>query len=378
MIIERLAKKIVHKYLKPNKVILLLGIRRSGKTFLLEKIKENTSEKLLFWNGENVAIQAQLQRRSIQNYTNLIGDTKFLIIDEAQKIPFIGEILKLMIDSVKNLKIIATGSSAIDLAGSVGEPLVGRKYDIYLYPISEQEIAPYEEITQRLDNLKMRLVYGSMPELLRHKNFEDKEEYLRQLINSYLIRDILQFNGVKNSAKIFDMLKLIAFQMGNEVSLEKIGRQLGMSKNSVERYLDLLSKVYLIFKIRGYSRNLRKEVTKHAKWYFVDNGIRNAIINNFNPLELRDDVGALWENYMISERIKYQNYNRLFSNNYFWRTYDQQEIDWIEERGGKLFAYEFKWKDQKVKTPVAWKKAYPNSEFQVISQDNYFDWIAKG
>ena len=371
MIIERIIKRQILKRLKPGKVVVLVGPRRTGKTVLLEMIKKEFTSKTLSWNGEDIAVWELLKRRTIQNYKNILGETKLLLIDESQKIPGIGNILKLMIDSIPQLAIIVTGSSAFDIKKFTGEPLTGRKYDFFLFPLSELELDKYEEPQQRFDKLKDRLIFGNMPELLGINDQGEKAEYLKSLVNSYLLKDILVYERISDSAKIFNLLKLIAFQAGSEVSLEELGRQLSISKNTVERYLDLLSKVFVIHKLGGFSRNLRKEVTKHSKWYFYDNGIRNAVISNFSPLELRNDTGLLWENYMISERLKAQHYNKIISNNYFWRTYDQQEIDWIEEREGHLFPYEFKWKNQKVKTPAAWGGAYPGSNVLVIHQENY-------
>lgn len=376
MIIERIIENTLLQKLQPGKVILLLGPRRVGKTFLLNKVITKFSEKKIFWNGEDLSVHDLLKKRSVQNYKNIIGNSEIIFIDEAQKIPEIGLILKLIIDSFPNIKIVATGSSAFDIKNSTGEPLTGRKRDLFLFPLSEKELVEYEKVEQRADNLKERLIYGSMPEIIYGKSKNEKQEYLRELMNSYLLKDILIYENVKNSAKIFDLLRMIAFQIGNEVSLNELSKKLAISKNTVERYLDLLEKVFIVFRIRGFSKNLRKEIVKSSKWYFIDNGIRNAVISNFNSLTFRDDVGALWENYMISERIKYQSYNNIFSNNYFWRTYDQQEIDFIEEREGNLFAYEFKWKPQNLKIPKAWAKAYPESQFNIITSENYFEWVA--
>jgi hypothetical protein len=244
-----------------------------------------------------------------------------------------------------------------------------------LYPVSESEFLETEKPETKLDNLMQRLVYGNMPELINIPDPDDKAAYLRELVSSYLLKDILAFERIKNSSKLFDLLKLVAYQTGNEVSIEELGRQTAMSKNTVEKYLDLLSKVFIVYRLNGFSRNLRKEVVKNSKWYFYDNGIRNAIIANFNPLNLREDRGVLWENYMMSERIKHLSYSDIVCNRYFWRTYDKQEIDLVEEREGKLFAYEFKWKDIRSKTPAAWEKAYPESSFEVITIYNYSDWL---
>ncbi|HMQ84190.1 MAG TPA: DUF4143 domain-containing protein, partial [Saprospiraceae bacterium] len=220
------------------------------------------------------------------------------------------------------------------------------------------------------------LILGSYPELIHLQNIEDKTDYLKELMNSYLLKDILEFENIKNSDKIFDLLRLVAFQVGSEISYTEMGRQLSMSKNTVEKYLDLLSKVYILHSVNAFSRNLRKEIVKGKKWYFYDNGIRNILIANMNPIEIRNDVGALWENYIISERIKYQRYNRMLVYNYFWRTYDQQEIDWVEDRGGILHGYEFKWSpNRKVRKPTAWENAYENAKYEVIHNENYVDWV---
>ena len=377
MVIDRIARSELIRNSVPGKVVILLGARRVGKTFLINEILKTEKEKYLFWNGEDYAVHELLQRRSIQNYKKLIMDTPLIVIDEAQKIPEIGLILKLLIDSFDHLRIIVTGSSSFDLNNITGEPLTGRRKEIQLFPLSESEYRQIEQPTERFDNLKERLVYGNMPELINYNSVPDKQQYLRELVNSYLLKDILVLERIKNSSKIFSLLKLIAFQCGSEVSLQELGKQLSMSKNTVERYLDLLSKVFIIYNLKGFSRNLRKEVVKNSKWYFYDNGIRNAIIANFSSIENRTDLGILWENYMMSERIKYQNYFGLISNNYFWRTYDKQEIDLIEEREGNLFAYEFKWSNKKTKPPVAWTKSYPKANYAVITQNNYYEWLDK-
>ena len=361
--------------LRPGKVVVLLGARRVGKTFLIKEIMKGISEPYLFLNGEEFSTRELLERRTVKNYLAVLGDKKLLIIDEAQKIPEIGNILKLMVDGIDDLKIIATGSSAFDLQNKAGEPLTGRKITLNLYPLSEKELFVLEPIVNRKDNLQARLIFGNYPESYNLNSFEDKLIYLNDLITSYLLRDILTFENIKNSSKLINLLRLIAFQIGGEVSLHELAKQLQLSRNTVEKYLDLLTKVFILFKLDGYSGNLRKEVVKSSKWYFYDNGVRNAVIANLNPLNFRNDLGALWENYMISERMKYQSYSGMIVNNYFWRTYDQQEIDLVEEREGNLFAYEMKWNESKVKIPTAWQKAYPEAQFKVITQENYFDWV---
>jgi len=240
------------------------------------------------------------------------------------------------------------------------------------------EYSEEENVIQTKSLLEERLLYGSYPELIKYESNEEKAGYLKELVSSYLLKDILEHDGIKSSSKMISLLRLIAFQIGKEVSLDELGKQLGISRNTVEKYLDLLEKVFVIYKVSGFSRNLRKEITKTSRWFFYDNGIRNTLIANFNPIALRNDIGELWENYLLSERIKFQHYTGMIANNYFWRTYNQQEIDWIEERDGNLFAYEIKWgENKKVKVPTAWKESYPESKYLVITQDNYLDFITK-
>ncbi len=363
--------------LQPNKVLVLLGARRTGKTEFIRYIAKNhLHEPYLLLNGEDALTQSMLGLKTIENYKGLTGNYKILVIDEAQKIPDVGHVLKLMIDNIDGLKIIVTGSSVFDMANKMGEPLTGRKYTFHLFPFAQMELSNYENPFETRARLEERLVYGCYPELVSLTGNQQKADYLSEIINSYLLKDILEFDGIRNSAKIMNLLRLIAYQTGKEVSLDELGKQLGISRNTVERHLDLLSKVFIVYKLEGFSRNLRSEITKTNRWYFYDNGIRNTIIANHNPLAMRNDVGELWENYVLSERVKYQHYKPLQSNNYFWRTYSQQEIDWIEERGGELFAYEMKWNThKKAKTPPAWQKAYPGSLFEVISPDTYLNWI---
>ncbi len=375
--IERDIKGLLLSKLKPGKVIVLLGARRVGKTFLLKQLTDEIKEEHIFLNGENINVHLELEHRSVENYRQFLNNKKLLIIDEAQKIPEIGNLLKLMIDEIEGLKVIVTGSSAFDIDNMTGEPLTGRKYTYRLFPFSENEYSKYESHIDRREKASRRLIYGNYPELINLPDDSDKREYLNEIVSSYLLKDILSFENIKNSSRIINILRLIAFQIGKEVSYHEIGNQLSMSKNTVEKYMELLAKVFIIFKVEGFSRNLRKEISKSPRWYFYDNGIRNSLIANFNSLKLRNDTGQLWENYAISERIKYQNQNRMTVNNYFWRTYDQQEIDWIEERDGTLNAYEFKINKSKIKVPAAWQKAYEGSKFEVITQDNFHEWITK-
>ena len=317
-----------------------------------------------------------LSNRTVANYMRLMGDKKLLVIDEAQTIPEIGNILKLMVDEIDGIKIVATGSSVFDLENELGEPLTGRDITVRLFPLAQMEYEKEENLIETTGKLDERLILGSYPELQQYAGWDRKVQYLEQLVGSYLIRDILAFESLRKPDKIISLLRLIAFQIGGEVSLSELGKKLGIDKNTVERYLDLLTKVFVIYKVDAYSRNPRKEISKSSRWYFYDNGIRNALIANVNAMELRADQGQLWENYLVSERLKYQSYKGMLVNNYFWRTYSQQEVDWVEERGGKLYGYEFKWNAKKVKgAPAAWKKMYPDAEFITIHPENYLDFI---
>lgn len=363
-------------YLKPNKVLILLGARRVGKTQLIKKYIESSNEKVLQLNGEDLNNARLLEERTLENYRRLLQNIELLVIDEAQAIQDIGLILKFIVDNIEGIKVIATGSSMFDLANKLGEPLVGRKNTLFLYPLSQIEFSAYENYIQITENQETRLIFGGYPELTHYQSWEEKQTYLREIVSSYLLKDILVFDGIKNSNKIYGLLRLIALQIGKEVSLQELGNQLQMSKNTVERYLDLLSKVFILFKIEGFSRNLRKEITKTSRWYFYDNGIRNAIINNYNSIQNRTDIGDLWENYLASERMKKQEYQKIFRKNYFWRTYDRQELDWLEEEAEKLSAFEFKWNEnKKSKIPTAFEKAYPEADFEVINKKNYLDFI---
>lgn len=362
--------------LKPNKVVVLLGSRRTGKTELLKKILEDLNENHLLLNGDDFTTLSLFEPRTIEHFKSVLGKTKLLIIDEAQQIPEIGKSLKLIVDNIPGIRILITGSSAFDILNKTGEPLTGRKTTFYLFPFSQSEYNQQENIAETKSRLNERLILGNYPELIHLEGKNEKVNYLKELASSYLLKDILTFEGIKNADKILNLLKLIAFQIGKEVSLHELGRQLGMHKNTVDKYLDLLSKTFIIFSVNAFSRNLRNEISKSKRWYFYDNGIRNILIENVNDIHLRNDVGELWENYLIAERLKFQQYNRMLVSNYFWRTYQQQEIDWVEEREGKLFAYEIKWNtNKKVKIPTGWKNGYPESTFEIIHPENYLNWI---
>lgn len=369
---EQLEEKI-----EPNKVVILYGPRRVGKTTILkmlaEKLKER--ERIKFLNGENSETKKVLSSQSIEKLREYIGDVSLLIIDEAQRVDDIGLNLKLIVDNISEIKVIASGSASFSLAQRVGEPLTGRKKTLGLYPISAKEIISDFGMSHYLDIFDSHLIYGGYPECFNLEAKEKKIEYLGELIDSYLYRDILEIENVRNPKKIRDLLTLLAFQIGREVSLNELANNLDLHVDTVFRYLDLLEKSFVLINIRGFSRNLRKEVTKTSRYYFYDNGVRNALINNFNPLSLRDDMGELWENYIVLERLKKQSYDQIRSNNYFWRTYDQKEIDWVEEREGKIFGFEIKWGEKIPKIPRLWKETYPNSEYEAINRDNYLKFI---
>jgi uncharacterized protein len=278
-----------------------------------------------------------------------------------------------MVDTIPELIIFVTGSSAFDLKNKIGEPLTGRNKYFYLYPIAQMELA--EGFLESKQNIESRLIYGSFPQVIIAENDNQKADVLESIKNGALLKDILELDNLKDSIFIMNLLRLIAFQIGNDVSHNELANTLGVSKNTVARYLELLEKCYIIFSLQSLSRNLRKEISKSRRYFFWDNGVRNAVISNFNRLALRDDIGRLWENYCISERLKRNHYLAERPNYYFWRTYDQAEIDFIEESGGQLKAFEFKWKEKKVMPPKAFVNAYQHSSFDLIHNQNYLNFI---
>jgi len=377
MIKRRIEQEIKHR-LQPGKVVLLFGARRVGKTFLMREIINGWTEgPTMLLNGEDSDTLALLSEQSSANYHRLFDNVSLLGIDEAQNIPDIGKKLKLIVDEMPEIRVMASGSSSFDLLNKTGEPLVGRSSQLTLSPIAQAELQDLENALQVRQNLETRLLYGYYPEVVLMSNNQERVEYLRNLVSAYLLKDVLSIDGIRNSSKMQDLLRLLAYQLGSEVSYDELGRQLGMSKNTIEKYLDLLTKVFVVYRIPAYAKNLRKEVRKSAKYYFYDVGIRNAIINNFQPLSLREgtETGHLWENYLINERIK-KHFNACNGANfYMWRTYDQQEIDLIEEDNGQLKAFEFKWGEKNSNAPMAFAKSYPHAVYQTINRTNYLDFV---
>ncbi|OIO48056.1 MAG: AAA family ATPase [Candidatus Portnoybacteria bacterium CG06_land_8_20_14_3_00_39_12] len=371
MIIERKIAENIEKILdKEPKIILLYGPRQAGKTTLLNLILSKVNEQeVAFLNGDDLRTQEALSVANLDSLKKIIGSKKFLIIDEAQRISNIGLTLKLLFDSL-GIKIIASGSSSFEIAGKVNEPLTGRATIFYLYPIALGEIMPNLPDLSLQNRLEDFLLFGMYPKVLTTEGSQDKQKYLDDLVNSYLYKDILSFASVRKPKKVIDLLSLLALQIGSEVSIAELASHLALSKQAVEKYLDILEKMFVIFNLRGFSRNLRKEIYKTSKYYFWDLGLRNVLIRNFNPLNLRNDKGAMLENFFLMEKIKQSNNTDKFANFYFWRTYDQKEIDFIEEKDDNLYAYEIKWGEKEVKPPKDWVANYPKSQFSVITSEN--------
>ena len=362
----------LERYLHPNRVLLLYGPRRVGKTTLLQNFLARTSLKYKLDSGDNIRTQQILSSLDFSQILAYVEGYDLLAIDEAQNIPNIGMALKIIVDQVPGIRVIATGSSSFELAGQVGEPLTGRKRTLTLFPLAQSELLETSNRFELREKLPNYLVFGSYPEVLTVPTRNDRIEIVSEIANSYLLKDILSFDRVKSSRTLLDLLKLLAFQIGSEVSLNELATQLGVEVRTVQRYLDLLEKAFVIIRLSGFSRNLRQEVTSKAKYYFLDTGIRNALIAQFNDPDQRNDLGQLWENFMVIERLKYRTYAAIPANMYFWRTYDQQEIDLVEERDGRLFGYECKWASKKaIAPPKSWTAAYPEAEFSVVQPQNY-------
>jgi predicted AAA+ superfamily ATPase len=365
----------IESNLRENKVLIIYGARQVGKTTLVKGYLTKTKYKYLFYTGDDLNFSDNLSKCDLPLFKKMFTGSQLLVIDEAQKIPNIGRALKLIVDNFEKIKVVATGSSSFDLANAAEESLTGRKNILNIYPISQVELLSINSQYEIENNLQDYLIYGSYPAVITADTLVEKEKIIREIENSYLLNDILAFDMVKSSKTIRDLLKLIAFQIGQEVSLTELGSSLDIDKKTVARYLDLLEKAFVIFRLDGFARNLRKEVSKMSKYYFYDNGIRNALISNFNDLNTRNDIGMLWENFLTIERSKRNEYSNIHPNYYFWRTYDQKEIDLIEEVGGNLDGYEFKWGNKATGSKKEWLETYKNAHLEIINKENYFDFL---
>ncbi|OGM25660.1 AAA family ATPase [Candidatus Woesebacteria bacterium RIFCSPHIGHO2_02_FULL_38_9] len=359
-----------------NKGLVIYGPRQVGKTTLVNDLLSEFQLKTLILNGDQRGEWWELlTSRELSKLTLLVSGYEIIFIDEAQRIPEIGLSLKIILDNFPKLKVIVTGSSSLDLASKISEPLTGRIYSYKLFPISQAELrvtnTPHELETQ----LEERLIYGSYPEIFSLDGALTKSKYLQNLVDTYLYKDLLEFGDIRNSSKIRDLLKLLAFQIGNQISLSELGNSLELNKTTVDRYIDLLEKSFIIFRLSGFSRNLRKEVTKMDKIYFYDTGVRNAIIGNLNLLNSRDDVGKLWENFLIVERMKKLHYEQKIFSLYFWRLSSGAEMDLIEETEGKLHGFEFKYGKKIAKFPKSWTFSYSNASATLINQNNWQEFV---
>ena len=369
--IKRDLNKIVISRINDEKAIVILGARQVGKTTFIEGLL-NEKDYLLIDCDDQLNVEI-LENANTETLKQIIGSHKIVFFDEAQRIKNIGLLIKIIIDRIKNVKVFISGSSALDIASIVNEPLTGRKWEYNMLSLSWNELVNHFGHLTMMQQLETRLIYGSYPEVVTHQG--DEKELLKQLTSSYLYKDILKFGGIRKPEVLDKLLKLLAFQVGSEVSYNELSNRLQLDKKTVDSYIQLLEKATIVFRLQPFGKNPRKEITSKRKIYFYDNGIRNTLISNFNPLSLRQDVGVLWENFIISERIKHLQNNRILANIYFWRTKQGQEIDFIEERDGKIFATEIKYSSKKIaKIPNYFKEAY-SPEFQTVNKDNFFKFL---
>jgi predicted AAA+ superfamily ATPase len=374
MLIKRDIQKVLEKYLFKGKIIILYGARQVGKTTVVKEILNSYASNTGYFNCELTSVKRQLESLEPYQTRDFLGDSKIIVLDEAQKVENVGLVLKQLIDVFPNLQIIATGSSSFDLSNKINEPLTGRALEFKLYPLSISEIVKYSGKEAVLESLEKILTLGLYPEIyLSNKNMAQK--LVETISSQYLYKDVFELEHIKKPQTIMRLLELLALQLGNEVSVNEIATGLQINRDTVERYIDLLEKSFVVFRLRAFSRNMRKEITKKNKIYFYDLGIRNAILNRYNPLSLRDDVGALWENFLIVERSKYLESKETLYNNYFWRTHDKKEIDYIEEINGSISAFEFKWKETKIKKPAEFFKIYANATLRVINRENFLSFL---
>jgi len=372
--IQRLLKEKLLNKMDDHKALVILGPRQSGKTTLVNSLTEQIGIPFLWWNGDDFRVRSMLSELSLANLQSLIGKSPLLVIDEAQRIENIGLCIKIIIDNIPGVKVIATGSSAFELANRINESMTGRKWEYVLLPLSYKEMVLHHGELKERSLLSHRMIYGYYPEVINNPGNE--KDTLKQLADSYLYKDILTWEKIHKPDRMEKLARALAFQVGNQVSYHELGQITGLDNQTVEKYIDLLEKAFIVYRLGTLSRNLRNELKSTRKIYFFDNGIRNALINSFNPLEMRDDTGALWENFLMTERLKYIHTHNFWCNRYFWRTHAQQEIDYIEEFDGKLHAYEFKWNPKrKGKIPATFLKAYPGSETAIITTENFKGFV---
>lgn len=372
--IERMFAGKIRDAANSRKIVILLGARQVGKTTLLKSLFD--SDSILWLNGDELDVQNLFETLSAQRFKVYLGTKKIVVIDEAQRISNIGLRLKVLADSLPDLQIFATGSSSFDLANNVIEPLTGRKRELHLFPLSFEELVNHSDLLTEKRMIPHRLVFGSYPEVVTSQGNEI--EVLKELSQSYLYKDILTFEKIRRSDRLVKLLQALAWQIGSQVSYNELAQTCSMDAKTVEHYINILEQAFIVFRLGTFSRNLRNELKNSRKVYFYDNGIRNAIIANFSPIENRNDAGALWENYVISERIKKLSYDGNFTNSWFWRTKEQQEVDYIEEKDGNFCAYDFKWSDisaKKARLPLTFSRSYPEASFSVISPQNVEDFL---
>ncbi|MCC7301906.1 MAG: ATP-binding protein [Bacteroidia bacterium] len=375
--INRLIEKKISSRMKDNKALVILGPRQSGKTTLVKQLAENTPKKLLWLNGDEAETREILASPTIARLKNILGNTQLLVIDEAQRIENIGLCIKLVVDNIPGVKVIATGSSSFELANKINEPLTGRKWEFHLLPLSYQEMADYHGKMNENRSLEQRLVFGYFPDVINHPG--DEKERLKLLADSYLYKDILTWERILKPERLERLVQMLALQTGQEVSFHELGQTCGLNNETVEKYVTLLEKCFIVYRLHSLSRNLRNELKKSRKVYFYDLGLRNAVVNQFNPVELRNDKGALWENFLVTERLKYFYNSGQPCNRFFWRTLAQQEIDYVEERDGAMHAYEFKWKSGRKKNfSAAFLNAYPGAKTERITRDHFAQFISSG
>ena len=373
MISRELEKQLV-QYVFRGKIIMLSGARQVGKTTLIEMLLQKRKEKILYLNADETDVRELLTDTTSTSLKSIVGNHKIIFIDEAQRVKNIGITLKLFADQIKDVEVIVTGSSSFDLASEINEPLTGRKYEFMLFPLSFSEMVEHHGQLEEKRLLEHRLIYGYYPEIVTKPG--EEKELLKLLANSYLYRDLLTLEQIKKPVLLEKILRALALQLGSEVSYNEVAQLVNADQETVEKYIDLLEKSFVLFRLPAFSHNVRNEIKKGKKIYFYDNGIRNAIIGNFNLLISRNDTGALWENFLISERMKYLYYHNINVKRYFWRTVQQQEIDYIEEQERKLSAYEFKWnKKARAKFPKTFIRAYPDSETHLVTQGNFENFL---